>query len=39
MESMLKGFVVSVQSHLDFLNQLHNPSSFPDFGLFFFLTL
>lgn len=36
-ELVLKGFVVSVQNHLNFLNQLHNAISFLNFGLFIFL--
>lgn len=36
-ELVLKGFVVSVQNHLNLLNQLHNAISFLNFGLFFFL--
>ncbi|MBD8990131.1 MAG: hypothetical protein EGQ87_04030 [Clostridiales bacterium] len=34
-ELVLKGFVVSVQNHLNLLNQLHNAISFLNFGLFF----
>ena len=36
-ELVLKGFIVSVQNHLNLLNQLHNAISFLNFGLFFFL--
>ena len=36
-ELVLKGFVVSVQNHLNLLKQLHNAISFLNFGLFFFL--
>lgn len=35
-ELVLKGFIVSVQNHLDLLNQLHNAISFLNFGLFSF---
>ena len=33
-ELVLKGFVVSVQNHLNLLNQLHNAISFLNFGFF-----